>query len=72
MTTDITPPPAPMSAEAMLSALIKANKTERQEVQDIIDTHTLEAQRLDAIKDGLEAALRAVRYPASAAASRSA
>ena len=69
-TTDITPAPAPMSAEAMLLALIKANKAERGEVQQAIDTHTDEALRLDAIREGLEAALKAVRYPTSSGAAR--
>jgi len=49
----------------MLLALIKANKAERAEVQEAIDTHTQEALRLDAIRQGLDAALKAVRFPLS-------
>lgn len=60
-----------MTAEAMLQALIKANKAERVETQQALDLHTQEAQRLDAIREGLEAALKAVRYPKASAPSLS-
>lgn len=64
-TSDLHPAPAPMTAEAMLLALIKANHAERDETQKAIDLHTAEANRLDAIGEGLKGALRAIRYPAS-------
>ena len=67
-TADITPAPAPMSAEAMLLALLKANAADRTVTQEALDHHTQEAARLDAIRDGLNAALKAVRFPRSAGA----
>jgi hypothetical protein len=67
-TADITPAPAPMSAEAMLLALLKTNAADRIVTQEALDHLTQEAARLDAIRDGLNAALKAVRFPRSAAA----
>lgn len=64
-TADITPAPAPMTAEAMLLALKKANMADRAVTQEAIDHHTTEALRLDAIREGLDAALKAVRFPRS-------
>ena len=65
-TSDITPAPAPMTAESMLLALLKANKADRAVTQEAIDHHAQEAARLDAIREGLDAALKAVRFPLSA------
>lgn len=66
-TADITPAPAPMSAEAMLLALLKSNAADRTITQQAIDEHIAEAARLDAIREGLNAALKAVRFPRSSA-----
>ena len=66
-TADLNPAPAPMTAEAMLLALIKANYAEREETQRAIDIHTAEANRLDAVRAGLKDALKAVRYPKASA-----
>ena len=64
-TADITPAPAPMTAEAMLLALLKANAADRAVTQKAIDEHSEEAARLDAIREGLRAALQATRSRAT-------
>lgn len=61
---DPTTKPAPMTAEAMLQALIKTNQSERDIVQSDIDELTKEANRLDTIREGLQGALRAARSAA--------
>ena len=74
---ELTPDPKPVSAEQVLLSLIKSNKADTLSVQSGLDQaqervayYTEEHRRLDAIRIGLDAALRAVRYPASVAASR--
>lgn len=71
-TSEITPTPKPVSAEQVILALLKSNKAEREDAercitraQDDVALYTDEAARLDAIREGLDAALQAVRYPRS-------
>jgi hypothetical protein len=64
-TADITPAPKPVSAEQIILALLKANQADRATTQQAIDEHTEEAARLDAIREGLRAALQATRSRAT-------
>lgn len=68
-TADLNPAPAPMTAEAMLRALINVNKAEAVMAEEAFDQARSEVLRLDAIREGLEAALKVVRYPKASAPS---
>lgn len=65
--TDIAPAPAPMTAEQMLRALIQTNKSEAVIAEEAFDQARAEVLRLDAIREGLESALKAIRYPKASA-----
>lgn len=63
----IAPAPAPMTAEQMLRALIQTNKAEAVIAEEAFDQARAEVLRLDAIREGLENALKAIRYPKASA-----